>query len=142
MLVKTPIGYVNAGNIIRVTEREEGVSSVMIAGQEEFLRYEIPADVLASRAGPAIPAQPGYVILRDTGYGERHARLTADPVVAWRIGSTKAYPVGLIDSDRAKAAYVGLQRPDGAIVTDDDRLLDTVEAWLALNDRRKSGDLG
>lgn len=141
MLLKEPGGYIPIDSISRVLTRGNEGCTILQQGREVPVELEAPADFVAVMTAPVVPAAPGFAILRDKGT----QGVIADPVVAWRIGPTKAHPVGLCDQERnrdfAKSSgqLRALKLPDGSVLSDSEIVYGSVDAWLAANGRAPSG---
>jgi hypothetical protein len=143
MLIKEPGGYIQIASISRVIPRGDDECTVLQQGRELPLEISAPAEFVAVMTAPVLPAAPGFFILRDDGAPDRGA--IADPVVAWRIGPTRAHPVGLRDQEKngdfvkAPGRFMALKLADGSVMSDKELVYASVEDWLAANVRARSG---
>jgi len=142
MLLKEPGGYIPIDTISRVISRGDQGCTILQQGREVPIEFEAPAEFIAIMTAPVVPAEPGYAILRDKGGSQG---IVADPVVAWRIGPTKAHPVGLCDQEKNRdfvktpGLLMALKLPDGSVLSDGEVLHGSVDAWLAAHGRARSG---
>jgi hypothetical protein len=145
MLIKEPGGYIPIASISRVIARGDEECTILQQGRELPLEMAAPAEFVAVMTAPVVPAAPGFFILRDEGSPDRG--VIADPVVAWRIGPTKAHPVGLCDQEKngdyvkTPGRFVALKLPDGSVLSHKEIMHASVEDWLAANVRARSGAL-
>jgi hypothetical protein len=142
MLLKEPGGYIPIDTISRVISRGDEGCTILQQGREVPLELEAPAEFIAIMTAPVVPAAPGFAILRDKGGAQG---VVADPVVAWRIGPTKAHPVGLCDQEKNRdfvktpGRLMALKFPDGTVLSDAEVFYGSMDAWLTANGRARSG---
>jgi hypothetical protein len=132
MLFKEPGGYIQINSISRVIPRGDEGCTILQQGREVPLEIDAPAEHVVILASPVVPAAPGFAILRKTAGPQG---VVADPVVAWRIGPTKAHPVGLCDQEKngdfTRSGGFVLKLPDGSVIAETEVVYDSVEAWIA-----------
>jgi hypothetical protein len=142
MLIKEPGGYIPIASISRVMSRGDEGCTILQYNREVPLEMEAPAEFVAFMTSPIVPAEPGFAILRD--HGAQGKGVVADPVVAWRIGPTKARPVGLCDQERSRdfvkvpGRFTAVKLPDGTVLAEDEVVHASVEDWLAANSRARA----
>lgn len=142
MLLKEPGGFIPIDSISRVISRGDEGCTILQQGREVPVEFEAPAEFIAIMTAPVVPAAPGFAILRDNGGSKG---VVADPVVAWRIGPTKAHPVGLCDQEKSRdfikssGRLLALRLPDGSVLSSDEVVYGSVDDWLAANGRPRSG---
>lgn len=143
MFIKEPGGYIPIASISRVMPRGDEGCTILQYSREVPAELETSAEFVAHMTAPVVPAEPGFAILRD--YGAQGQGLVADPVVAWRVGATKARPVGLLDQEKSRdfvkvrGRFMAVKLPDGSVLAEDEVVHASVEDWLAANARARAG---
>jgi hypothetical protein len=86
-------------------------------------------------AAPAVPAQPGFFVLRFFGGDTEDDKslVSKDPVVAWRIDGWDALPVALHENNHEDE--YSILCPDGRVIDPGNYHHDDEAAWRAFEER-------
>ena len=122
---------INTDRIERIEEAEPQLRAIFVDGSILPLVGDI--DVIERVLLPVIAAAPGYVRLCHYDFDDGQAPFVERiPVVAWRIGDRRAFPVTVDnDNDDLSGVDTSVLLPDGRVVSASGDIFADEAAWMA-----------